>query len=213
MNRDFEQITKRTRQYWFSDGFVEIINGVIFLLLGIYFYVQSTLPDGSIWLFLLQAGLVILLVGAMFLGRRLVNVLKIRFTYPKTGYIGFRPAPKQKRWITAGVSSLMAVLIVVLFNTMPVSLNWLPAITGFIVAAFWLISASRVGLLRFYILAAGSMVLGTGISFAKPGILQGVAAYYFAMGVFLIGSGGLTLSRYLRQSAHLEENHAANVNN
>lgn len=213
MNNNFEQVKKRTRQYWFSDGFVEIINGAIFLLLGAYFYLQFSLPDGSIWLFLLQAGFVILLIGSIFLGRRVVNTLKIRFTYPRTGYIGFQPASKQNRWIAAGVALFMAILLVVLFNATPVSLNWLPAITGFVVAAFWLVSAARVGLLRFYILAVGSMLIGTGLSFANFEVLIGTAAYYSAMGALLMGSGGLTLTRYMRQSSDLEDNLTPRVNN
>jgi hypothetical protein len=212
MKNNLEQITKRTRQYWFSDGFVEIVNGVIFLLLGVYFYVQYSLPSGSLWLFLLQAGFVILLIGAIFLGGRLVNILKTRFTYPRTGYIGFRTPPKANRWISAGLALLMVILLLALFNATPISLNWLPATTGFIIAAFWLISAARVRVLRFYFLAVMSMILGAGLSFAHIGVLQGIAAYYSGMGLILIGSGGLTLAKYLRQSPEIDENPAIQGN-
>ena len=73
------------------------------------------------------------------------------------------------RRMSAGVAFLMAILVVVLFNSAPNSLNWLPAITGFIVATFWLVSAARVGLLRFYVLATGSMLLGAAFAFANIG--------------------------------------------
>ena len=212
MKNNLEHITKRTRQYWFSDGFVEIVNGVIFLFLGVYFFIQSALPSGSLWLILLQAGFVILLFGTIFLGGRLVNILKTRYTYPRTGYIGFRPAPKANRWIAAGITLLIIILLLTLFSTTPISLNWLPATTGFIVAAFWLISAARVGLLRFYLLAVISVLLGAGLSFANLGILQGIAAYYSGMGLILIGSGGLTLTIYLRHSTEMDENPAVQGN-
>lgn len=212
MKNNLEQITKRTRQYWFSDGFVEIVNGVIFLFLGVYFYVQSALPSRSLWLILLQAGFVVLLFGTIFLGGRLVNILKTRYTYPRTGYIGFRPPPRTNRWIAAGVALLMVILLLALFNATPISLNWLPATTGFIIAAFWLISAARVRMLRFYLLAAMSMILGAWLSFAHIGILQGIAAYYSGMGLILIGFGSLTLAKYLRQSPEIDENPAIQGN-
>ena len=116
------------------------------------------------------------------------------------------------RRMSAGVAFLMAILVVVLFNSAPNSLNWLPAITGFIVATFWLVSAARVGLLRFYVLATESMLLGAAFTFANIGVLLGVSAYYFGMGLLLVGSGGITLTKYLRQSQSLEGDPRANEN-
>ena len=87
MNDNIDHVVQRTRQYWFSDGIVELSVGSLFLLLGVYFYLQSTLPTGSLLLVGFQVGFVFLLVGAMFLSRYLVDKLKSRFIFPRTGYV------------------------------------------------------------------------------------------------------------------------------
>ena len=76
MNNDVDKVLQRTRQYWFSDGVVEISIGALFLILGLYFYLQFLLPTGSLLLIGLQVGFVFLLVGAIYLSRSLVNKFK-----------------------------------------------------------------------------------------------------------------------------------------
>ena len=83
MNEDLNHIVQRTRQYWFSDGIVELSIGGLFFILGFYFYLQSTLPVGSMLLISFQVGFVFLLFGAIFLSRYLVSKLKSRLTTPR----------------------------------------------------------------------------------------------------------------------------------
>jgi hypothetical protein len=84
---------------------------------------------------------------------------------------------------------------------MPAAVDWLPAVTGLIVTAVWLVTAARVGLLRFYFLAFASIILGVGLSIAGLGDTLGVSYYYAAMGPTLILTGGMTLRGYLGQKA------------
>ena len=66
MNEDIDQVVQRTRQYWFSDGIVELSVGSLFFVLGIYFYLQSTLSPGSLLLITLQVEFVIVLIYVLF---------------------------------------------------------------------------------------------------------------------------------------------------
>ena len=91
-----------------------------------------------------------------------------------------------------------------LFLATPLSLNWIPAITGLVVGIIWLISAFRVGLLRFYLQSILSLLLGVGLSLAKLETYQSLAVYYAAMGLVLILSGGLTLLKYIRHNPPME---------
>jgi len=73
MNDELEHVMQRTRQYWFSDGLVELSVGGTFIILGLYFYIQSILPSESLVLLAIQAGFVFLLFGVIFLSRYVVN--------------------------------------------------------------------------------------------------------------------------------------------
>jgi hypothetical protein len=78
-----------------------------------------------------------------------------------------------------------------------------------VVGIIWLISAFRVGLLRFYLQSILSLLLGVGLSLARLETYQSLAIYYAVMGLVLILSGGLTLINYLRQNPPLENDSPA----
>jgi hypothetical protein len=204
MNDELDRVVQRTRQYWFADGLVELSVGGTFIILGLYFYLQSILPSGSLILFTLQAGFVLLLFGIIFLSRYLVNKFKARLTFPRSGYVSYKRATRNQRILSASVALIIASLNVVLFVTTPLSLSWIPAVTGSIVAVVWLMSGVRTGLLRFYLQALISVLLGAALSLLAWETYLSLAVYYSTMGLILIASGGLTLSKYLRQSPPIE---------
>ncbi len=210
MDNNFDQVTRRTRQYWFVDGFAELSVGGLFITLGLYFYLQTILPPESLVLFILQAGLVVFLVGAIFLSRYIVSKLKSRVTFPRTGYVSYKRASNKQRIVSAGLATIVASLNVALFITTPLSLNWLPAISGLIVGILWLISAIRIGLLRFYLQSILAMLLGVGLSLLRLETYQGLAIFYAILGLVLLLSGGVTLAKYLRHYPSLENNSPAN---
>jgi hypothetical protein len=207
MNDNIDHLVQRTRQYWFSDGIVELSVGSLFLLLGVYFYLQSTLPTGSLLLVGFQVGFVFLLVGAIFLNRYLVDKLKSRFIFPRTGYVSYKRASKKQRLASIGIVCIIAGINTALFLTTPLSISWIPAVTGLIVGSLWLISAFRVGLLRFYLQSVLAFLLGVILSLSNLEIYLGLALFYGILGCVLVLSGGWTLAAYLRQHPPLEENH------
>lgn len=200
MNDDLDRVVQHTRQYWFSDGVVELSVGGTFILLGVYFYLHTILRSGSPVLLIIQAGFVILLFGAIYASRFLINKLKTRITYPRTGYVSFKPASKFQRLLSAGVAIIIASINILVFATTPLSMNWIPAVTGSIVGIVWLISAVRVRLVRFYLQSLASVLLGAALSLLGWETYLSLAVYYGSMGVILILSGGFTLYIYLRKS-------------
>ena len=209
MNDELEHVVQRTRQYWFADGLVELSVGGTFIILALYFYIQSILPSGSLVLLAIQAAFVFLLFGVIFLSRYVVNKSKSHLTIPRTGYVSYNRASKKQRIVSAGFAIFIAALNIALFLATPLSLNWIPAITGLVVGIIWLISAFRVGLLRFYLQSILSLLLGVGLSLARLETYQSLAIYYAVMGLVLILSGGLTLINYLRQNPPLENDSPA----
>ena len=206
MNDNIDYVVQRIRQYWFSDGIVELSVGGLFLILGVYFYLQSTLPTGSFLLVGLQVGLVFLLFGAIFLNRYLVDKLKSRLIFPRTGYVSYMRASKKQRLVSIGIVCIIAAINAALFLTTPLSIYWVPSITGLIVGSLWLISAFRVGLLRFYLQSILAFLLGVILSLSNLEIYLGLALFYAILGCVLVLSGGWTLAAYLRQHPTLEEN-------
>lgn len=209
MNKDIDQVVQRTRQYWFSDGIVELSVGGLFLILGMYFYLQYALPPGSFLLVALQVGFVFLLVGAIFLSRFLVNKFKSRQTIPRTGYVSYKRASRKQRRISIGIVCIIAAINAALFLITPLAINWVPAITGLIVGSLWLVSAYRVGLLRFYLQSILAYLAGVILSLSNLEIYLGLAIFYGIIGGVLVLSGGWTLAGYLHQHPQLEEEHQA----
>lgn len=209
MNNNIDQVTIRTRQYWFADGFAELSVGGIFLLLGLYFYLQSVLPAGSLILFILQAGFVALLIGAIFLGRYIVGKFKSSLTFPRTGFVSYKKASNKQRIVSIGLGIVIASLNVAFFITSPRSLNLIPAVTGLIVGIVWLISANRIRLIRLYLQSILSMLLGVGLSLMRFELYQSLAIYYAIMGIILLISGGVTLAKYLQMYSTSENDSPA----
>lgn len=205
MNDDMNQVVKRTRQYWFSDGIVELSIGGLFVILGVYFYLQSILVPGSLALLALQIGFLFVLIGLTFISRFLINKIKTRLTTPRTGYVSYKPASKKQRITSLVIVLLIALANVILFLSTPLSMNWIPTITGVLVGTLWLISAFRVSLLRFYLQATLAFLLGGTLSLANLELYQSLALFYGILGVILSLSGGITLARYLRQNPSFEE--------
>ena len=92
---DMQQVERRVKRYWYTDGIAEISSGGMFLLLGLYFGVQGYFGETSLVSIILQVSMVLLMVGGIFGVRWLVNTLKTRLTYPRTGFVEYRVNEKE----------------------------------------------------------------------------------------------------------------------
>lgn len=209
MNDDINHTVQRTRQYWFIDGLAELSVGGLFLLLGIYFFIQSILSSGSLTLLVFQLSFVFILFAMIFTSRYLLNKLKSRITFPRTGYVSYKKASKVQKLTSASLAIVIATFPIILYFTTPLSLNWIPIFSGLLVGAIWLISAVRIGLLRLYLQALLSLILGVLLSLANLDTYPSLAIYYGVMGIVLFTSGGIILAMYLRQHPAAENDSPA----
>ena len=208
MKDKLEKTRLRTVQYWFSDGLSEIAFAGLCLILALYFLSQAVLPEGSLLYFLLNASLVLVIIGGTLLARRLIHMLKSRITYPRTGYVAY-PNKPANRWGCVLLGMGIAALVAFLFTQQPGSLAWMPAVTGLIIAFVMLMSGFRTGLLRFYLIGFISLLLGGGLSWAGVGDILGLSAFYGLLALVLGLSGGCTLRTYLRSAPAPEEHNDA----
>lgn len=82
---------RRARDYWSIDGLPQIVDGASLILLGVslwYFFAWS------ISNFVVGSILLLALIAISLCGRKTVQWLKARFTYPRTGYVPLPPPPR-----------------------------------------------------------------------------------------------------------------------
>lgn len=199
-DRTINRAAKRTLQYWYVDGIVELVLGGLLLLLALYFGVIAILPEDSNLGSLLLAALLLVLVVVGVVKQKLIGLLKERLTYPRTGYVAYPRQDKKRRGLTVLFTIGMGMLVAVLFASTPASLAWIPAVSGWLIGAYWLYQGHRLGLLRFYALAGLSAVTGTAITLVGLGGARGLPLFYAVIGLASLVTGGITLWAYLRQA-------------
>jgi hypothetical protein len=198
---DFSQIEQRVRRYWYTDGLGELIGGGMFILLGIYFALQSFLGENSIFSDVLQASLVIVLIGGFFAGRRLINYFKSRLTYPRTGFVEYRVNLRdsgRRRTMVIILSAAIAALLITIEKLIDSS-DWMTAATGLLVALILFLNQGRASRLqRFYILGLISIIVGTALSLSQLSTGYALGLYYGLLGLAFITSGSVVLRHYLQ---------------
>jgi MFS family permease len=152
---------------------------------------------------ILQASLALLMIGGVFAGRWLINTLKTRLTYPRTGYVEYQVNERGRRWkrILPLILGFVIAALITVFVRRFQFFDSVVAVTGLIVAVILVVvQAKSSGLARFYVLGAVSLVLGFVLSLS--GLPEGysLGLFYGLMGVCSFISGGFTLRRYLQEN-------------
>jgi hypothetical protein len=192
-----DRLIQRTQTYWYADGLAEIGFSIICLVLSAYFYGQAMLAPGSLLFRILDVGFLLILVGSGLIVRKMITSLKIRVTYPRTGYVSYKQSKPVQRlgiMITGIVISSMMVLIFSKWDQMEALM---PAATGALVGAALIFFAYRSNVLRFYLLAVISLLFGGGLSLSGLGEMMGLSYYYGLMTFILLIFGLLVLRNYL----------------
>lgn len=204
MHSDLSEVEQRVKRYWYTDGIGELIGGVMFILLGCYFAVQQYAGENSMVSGLLQASLMILLIGGMALGRWLIKLLKSRVTYPRTGYVEYHTNPQgsnRRRIIITLVAGMVTAFSLVFVKQLTSFLNLTLALTGILVGAILIFLQGRgAGLERFYVLGGISIALGIALSLSSLPEGYSLGLFYGLMGLACLISGGMVLRQYLREN-------------
>lgn len=201
-NNEIKQVERRVKRYWYSDGIAELASGGIFILLAIYFGTQGFLDEGSIVSIILQVSLMLMMVGGAFGVRWLVNTLKARLTYPRTGYVEYRVNEKDakvRRYVIAGVAMIIAMASIMLVDYIR-GLDTMALVTGLLVGTIFIaLRGKSSGLKRFYVLGGLAIVLGVVLSFSGLSQAYALGLFHGLLGIAILISGGLVLRRYLSE--------------
>ncbi len=207
---------RRAAAYWFADGLPEVAFGFALFLLGVYGIVWEALHGRNWWTRVGFFAAYLLLLALLILHRRILDFLKARITYPRTGYV--RPpadfpskSDSLDRILTLGtahrvdenISSFRAHTVVLLisghfFVGLLNEARWsLPLVMTAIASGiyFWNRDDARPysGRAVLPIALAGFIAAGLDFMPEARGFLSLVIG-----GAWLLGIGTWTLVRYLR---------------
>ncbi len=199
MKSQIEQTIQRTQRYWYTDGLAELAVGLMVLLIGLLYLPLMLLPSGFASLAIGLGQPVVVLLG-WWLSGKAVRRLKERITYPRTGYVTY-PRKKRRGWAKAALTALcVAAFVVIVQILIGEREQVLPILIGAFFAIAFALMGYRLGLVRFYLLAAFALLLGwITQQLGLRGLLQ--SAFYFSgIGVSWAVSGAVTLIQYLRNT-------------
>ena len=208
-NDDMKQVEQRVKRYWYTDGIAELASGGMFLLLGLYFAVLGYFQEGSLVSVILQVSMVLVMIGGAFGVRWLVNTLKARLTYPRTGYVEYRVNEKDvriRRYVVMAVAMIFAIASIVLIDYIR-GLDSMVLFTGVIVGVIFIaLRGKSSGLKRFYLLGGLSIALGIGLAYSKLPQSYTLSLFYGLLGIAILISGGLVMRQYLNENPIQVEN-------
>ncbi|MFN8399089.1 MAG: hypothetical protein U0X74_03670 [Anaerolineales bacterium] len=207
MNQDFNEIQQRVRHYWFKDGVGEIAVGGLFLMLSLYFaghYFAGTRFLPSVWNapLYIDLGLAFLLLIGIVLTRKIIAVVKMHITYPRTGYVEYYIESKSSLLVRIAifVAGTLFVLLLIAIGRWVGSFKWIPAFLGVFFGGVLIFLRTRTfGLKRFNYHASLSILLGLGLTFSSMPI-PGLSVYYAVFGIWLLSWGVWVLAKYLREN-------------
>lgn len=194
---DFKQIERNVFRDYCQDGLADMMFGAYFLFIGLF------LPTGAV------APFIVLIVFFP----PLLQALKKRFTYPRSGYVELRQGdPQPLLWFVLGSLVLgLAALVAVLIATGVISdpalwYRWIPVFFGIFMAGSLLGLALRIGLVRYYVVAGAALAGGPTFALLPlAGKLANIGLFFAAVGAVLLASGAFAFVRFLRQYPVPEE--------
>jgi hypothetical protein len=173
MDNQLDMLLKRGRNYWFVDGFTEIMAGVLFFMMGGALILRGISPQATLLdqlaAMIREIGL-IKLVGFL-AAALLLWVLKDRFTYRRTGFVRGKRVSMTQLVLLARNAVLMvlfpAISFLLAFFLLPAVRNtlfsasvWLPFLLGSLWAVLCFVAGEWIGLPRFRWIALGICIAG-----------------------------------------------------
>ncbi len=199
MEQQIGSLARQTRRYWYEDGFADLGMGAYLFALGLIFIAEAVTPSGSpldlVWTF----GWPVVLIGGGLLVNFLVQRLKARYTYPRTGYVSYEKEGNARipRLIGVFVTAALVAAAVILLSR-----GWhnFALLFGLVFTAGFLYVGFRIGLVRYLALAAFSLASGAVLGTADFSIEQAGGLYFAVVGLAMLLSGGMTWLRYERRT-------------
>jgi hypothetical protein len=200
--REKEDLLKRAYRHWYADGLGEIMQGVVFLLVALYFWAQVLVRDNRTLTVIVSLLIPFLTIGLIVSLRPVVNRLKERITYPRTGFVTYR-RDVQKQRLRLGIRLGLGLVLGLSVGILGVGLKsgavtWFYWILGTAYAAVFGYTGWRVGLPRFYAVGTIGLVSGLVLGVLNIPDKEGMIILFVTIGLPSLFIGLVVLRRFLQ---------------
>lgn len=200
MKTNINHTIRKTWSYWYIDGLVEILGGVVVLLIALLQFVLSLpqfRPAAAIGIGLGQP---LLILGGLLIGGRIVSRFKERWTYPHTGYVAYPKKGPRRKLFAAVLGGMFSIVILLVLNQLiPIyGDRFLPALVGVLMGVFVAYLGWRVAVRRFYWIGGLTFLSGLYSAWANLPAELAMIPILLVLGLGWLIGGSLTLNGYLR---------------
>ena len=203
MNSKMQDVERRVRSYWYLDGIWEISIGGLFILLGSFLGLAGYFGEDT------TAGLIVMviMVPSMLAGifgiQWIVNTLKTRLTYRRTGYVEYRSGAKggiNNRYFVISLVLIVTFSLIVFFTKFRELDSIVLATAAMFSVVFIFVRGKSSGVLRFYLLGVFSLLLGVGLSLDNLSRSYSLAIFFYLLGITVMVTGFIVLRRYISEN-------------
>lgn len=201
---DTQDILNRAYANWLEDGLYEIGLGILLTGVGTLRAIIHFAGEKSAAYYWLSGGLFLFMIGSVWVGQRIGKVLKERITYPRTGFLAFKPPTYNferilKLFVLLILGGILGGMVGVLATQQnQQEVGGIVTITqGIIAAIAFIYTAKRVEINRFYYLAVISIEIGLALGMFRVGVVLGVSFFYLSIGLVMVVSGCIALVHFL----------------
>ena len=190
---DLKQVERNLFQDYLQDGLADMLLGAFFFFLGLL------IPGHS--------GLIVWAILLIVFSAPLLQRLKRRFTYPRTGYVALRQGdPGPIPWFVLGSLVLGLVALVVVLIAAGVIADpgrwyrWMPVFFGIWLSGIFLGLGLQVRLVRYYVVAGAALAAGPLAALPPLGDkMANVGLFFAAFGATLLAGGVFSFVRFLHR--------------
>ncbi len=207
---DTKNTLNRAYAQWLKDGIYEIGIGILFAGVGTLRAIIHFAGYKSAAYYWLSAGLLVFMIGVAWGGKRLEKALKERITYPRTGFMAFKPYTyNYKRILVLLIFGVVLGGVAGVLATQPNQQEIggiVPITQGIVGAIVFTYAAQRIEVKRLYYLAVFSLGIGLVIGALGVGVVLGLSFFYLSIGLAMVVTGCVALAQYLRSHEPVDLN-------
>ncbi len=207
---DTENMLNRAYAHWLKDGLFEIGVGILFAGVGTLRAIIHFAGAKSAAYYWLSGGLLVFMIGVAWGSKRIGRALKERITYPRTGFMAFKPRTYNIKsilalFIFAGILGGVVGVLATQPNQQEIG-GIVPITQGIVGAIVFVYAARRIEVKRLNYLAVFSLVIGLVIGVLGVGVVLGLSFFYLSIGLALIVTGSVALMQFLRSHEPVDLN-------
>jgi len=210
---DTQNPLNRAYAHWLEDGLFEIGFGILLAGVGTLRAIIHFAGEKTAAYYWLSGVLLLFMLGSAWGGKRISNALKARITYPRIGFLAFKPRTKNYKsilaiivlFIFAGILGGVVGVLATQPNQQEIG-GIVPITQGFVGALAFTLAAWWIQVNRLYYLAVFSLGIGLAIGMLGVGVVLGLSFFYLSIGLGLIVTGSVALVQFLRSHEPVDLN-------